>query len=635
MASGSIHYKFKSAKTFDTLAFDGSFIAVGELKRLISEKKGLGKDHACELVLTNAQDGSEYDDESALVWKNTSVIVRRVPSMKQAAVGTAHGSEVVKKVVYVAPPDVSQIPSKSVSRRLQMNLNKITKGDGGDEDGNGGDNPLANMAREQAQQWESEKIAANAAAASAGRGARGVGRRGDGPPGPGYICFKCNKGGHWIQDCPLAADTTVEIVRTKHAYGIPQTKLEATTGGILVAPTGESAQMVAAEDEFQKMFGFLAERGNEPLALGNGEEETLALGTGQGEGEGEGAAGTAEKSDPPAPDAPPLPPGFVPPVPMGPPPPGAQKRDAAPAPTAPEPIPNTLDMSALDPMGIMSMDTSIEGLKRMAEQLQKQQDLLDAKSLEVMEMGAAIGASNPMAPPLPAMPPPPAAAMTRDVPTGPPVFEEDDEDTVVMLAGEDDEPEPEPEKKAPPPPPQRSGAPPPPPGRKAAPPPPPAVIPESIAKAHEEALARAMDEGGRTREDSPPPGPRFGGGARPPPRRAVRPDARGRSRRGRADSRERAPAEKRTRDDSRDAGRKRGRDSPDDDENRAKRRNGGNISASMSRENSVEEFTMGSKGSSGGDAASRPRRRTRGGRGRNRGKKREGNGGSGVMSRIG
>ncbi len=632
MASGSIHYKFKSAKAFDTLAFDGSFIAVGELKRLISEKKGLGKDHACELVLTNAQDGSEYDDESALVWKNTSVIVRRVPSMKQAAVGTAHGSEVVKKVVYVAPPDVSQIPSKSVSRRLQMNLNKITKGDGeGDEDGNGGDNPLANMAREQAQQWESEKIAANAAAANAGRSARGAGRRGDGPPGPGYICFKCNKGGHWIQDCPLAADTTVEIVRTKHAYGIPQTKLEATTGGILVAPTGESAQMVAAEDEFQKMFGFLAERGNEPLALGNGEQETLALGTGQGEGEGAAAETEADKSAPPVQDAPPLPPGFVPPVPMGPPPPDAKKRDAEPALTPPEAIPNAPDMNALDPMGIMSMDTSIEGLKKMAEQLQKQQDLFDAKSLEVMEMGAAVGAKSPMAPPLPAMPPPPTA-VPRDVPTGPPVFEEDDEDTVVMLAGEDDEPEPEPEKKAPPPPPQRSGAPPPP-ARKGAPPPPPAVIPESIAKAHEEARARAMDEGGRTREDSPPPGPRFGGGSRPPPRRAVRPD-RGRSRRGRADSRERAPAEKRTRDDSRDAGRKRGRDSPGDDENRAKRRNG-NTNASMSRENSAEEFTAGSKG--GGDDAPR-RRRARGGRGRSRGsrgKKRGENGGGGVMSRIG
>ena len=92
MASGSIHYKFKSAKAFDTLAFDGSFIAVGELKRLISEKKGLGKDHACELVLTNAQDGSEYDDESALVWKNTSVIVRRVPSISRRRWGRRTGA---------------------------------------------------------------------------------------------------------------------------------------------------------------------------------------------------------------------------------------------------------------------------------------------------------------------------------------------------------------------------------------------------------------------------------------------------------------------------------------------------------------------------------------------------------------
>ena len=223
--------------------------------------------------------------------------------------------------------------------------------------------------------------------------------------GPGYICFKCNKGGHWIQDCPLAADTTVEIVRTKHAYGIPQTKLEATTWGILVAPTGESAQMVAAEDEFQKMFGFLAERGNEPLALGNGEQETLALGTGQGEGEGAAAETEADKSAPPVQDAPPLPPGFVPPVPMGPPPPDAKKRDAEPALTPPEAIPNAPDMNALDPMGIMSMDTSIEGFEKMAEQLQKQQDLFDAKSLEVMEMGAAVGAKSPMAPPSPAMPP--------------------------------------------------------------------------------------------------------------------------------------------------------------------------------------------------------------------------------------
>lgn len=54
MVSGMIYYKFKSVKMFDMLVFDGLFIVVSELKWLISEKKGLGKDYVCELVLTNA-----------------------------------------------------------------------------------------------------------------------------------------------------------------------------------------------------------------------------------------------------------------------------------------------------------------------------------------------------------------------------------------------------------------------------------------------------------------------------------------------------------------------------------------------------------------------------------------------------
>ena len=50
-----VHYKFKSQKDFDTVTFDGMFISVGDLKRQIVDKKGLGRDQACELLLTNAQ----------------------------------------------------------------------------------------------------------------------------------------------------------------------------------------------------------------------------------------------------------------------------------------------------------------------------------------------------------------------------------------------------------------------------------------------------------------------------------------------------------------------------------------------------------------------------------------------------
>jgi len=557
MASGSIHYKFKSAKTFDTLTFDGSFLAVSELKRLIVEKKGLGKDHACELVLVNAQDSSEYNDESALVWKNTSVIVKRVPSMKQSAVGSAIGSDVVKKVVYVAPPDVSQIPSKSQARRLQMNLNKISgvnnRNGEGLGDGTNADDPLASMAREQAQQWEQEKQAANLANAGrgGGRGGRGGGRgtRPDGPPGPGYICFKCNQGGHWIQDCPLAADTTVEIVRTKHAYGIPQTKLEATTGGILVAPTGESTQLVAAEDEFNKMFGFLRERGKDTLAIGAAGDENqtpLALGAGGGEDDAAAPGGDEMDEGEPASTAPPpLPPGFMPPLPPGAPPPNARKASELTAAAAPAMMdPAMMMMGApgvvdpLDPMGIMSMDTSLEGLKKMAEDLKRQQELLASGAaadvnmmmipglMDLPPMMMAPAAPVAPLPPMPAAPPPP-----RVNPSGPPSFEDDDEDTVLtlaqgvdededkkdnegpvaMLSNDDDEDNVEREEDednprrrsrakpaAPPPPPVLSGAAAPPRGR---PPPPPAHIPEDIQKQHEEALqaaaAAAADRQGR------------------------------------------------------------------------------------------------------------------------------------------
>ena len=596
MATGSVRYKFKSAKTFDALAFDGAFIAVGELRRRISEKKGLSKDSACELVLQDASTGVDYDDDSALVWKNASVIARRVPVMRSQAIGTSQGASVVKKVVYVAPPDVSQIPSKSSQRRLQMNLNKITKPEG---DVAGEDNALANMAREQAQSWESEKLAANAQAGVRGGrgGGRGMGRRGDGPPGPGYICFKCNKGGHWIQDCPLAADTTVEIVRTKHAYGIPQTKLEAATGGILVAPTGESAQMVAAEDEFQKMFGFLQDRGKETLALGNGESETLALGNGEND---EGEKPEADNA-PSEPAPPPLPAGFVPPMPPGPPPTGALKREPAPAP-APE-----MNMDLLDPMGIMSMDTSLEGLQKMAEELKKQQDLLDSSKLNVL----GVSAPPPM-PPMPAMPPPPADAARGNVPVGPPVFEED-EDTVVMLAGEEEEPEP-----------KASRAPPPPPAIRPGPPPPPAVIPEDIAKAHEEQM-QAQENDGRARDDSRELGPRFGTGVRQSTNRGSRG-----GRRGRAESRD-PPASKRnrSRDTSRDAVPKRGRVTPTEGEPNAKRRK--DDSGSVSRDNSAENLA------GGASRRSRGGRRTRGGRNRRGGGGGGGGGGgrSDVLTRIG
>jgi E3 ubiquitin-protein ligase RBBP6 len=53
----AVHFKFKSAKDFDSIALDGNFIALADLKQAIVQEKNLGKGADFDLVVTNAQTG--------------------------------------------------------------------------------------------------------------------------------------------------------------------------------------------------------------------------------------------------------------------------------------------------------------------------------------------------------------------------------------------------------------------------------------------------------------------------------------------------------------------------------------------------------------------------------------------------
>ena len=53
--SSFIHYKFKSAKDFDTYRFDGAGVPVWELKQEIIQSKKLDKGLDFDLVISNAQ----------------------------------------------------------------------------------------------------------------------------------------------------------------------------------------------------------------------------------------------------------------------------------------------------------------------------------------------------------------------------------------------------------------------------------------------------------------------------------------------------------------------------------------------------------------------------------------------------
>ena len=326
MASGgTIHYKFKSQKSYDTVTFDGVYISVANLKQLIAEKKGLDKEGTAELLLTNVTEdgkvqgeGQDLTDDQSLVWKNASIIVRRVPkAMGLKTIGDAQELKEEKKRIYVKPPDAATLNMAqqaanrnrrnmlTAKREKRERMKKMREGEGEDLDNADDDldneeealkeeKDIKDLIANETKQWDAERLQArNAKIVSKAAGNQPMQRQGiatrnnaapvvsqgvqlakemqankimhqsyvradgAGVPGPGYVCKRCNVPGHWIQDCPQGKDANVEVVRMKTAYGIPQNRLEGTDTGVLVGPTGESVEMKADETEFDRMMGFL------------------------------------------------------------------------------------------------------------------------------------------------------------------------------------------------------------------------------------------------------------------------------------------------------------------------------------------------------------------------------------------
>eukprot|EP00252_Welwitschia_mirabilis_P016864 TRINITY_DN3751_c0_g1_i1.p1 TRINITY_DN3751_c0_g1~~TRINITY_DN3751_c0_g1_i1.p1 ORF type:complete len:116 (-),score=13.46 TRINITY_DN3751_c0_g1_i1:308-655(-) len=76
----AVHFKFRSAAEFDRVEFGEPFISVRDLKRKIAEQKRLSNCQDFDLLITHAQTGEQYNDENALVPKDTTVIIKRVPA---------------------------------------------------------------------------------------------------------------------------------------------------------------------------------------------------------------------------------------------------------------------------------------------------------------------------------------------------------------------------------------------------------------------------------------------------------------------------------------------------------------------------------------------------------------------------
>jgi hypothetical protein len=77
-----IYFKLKNAIQQQLVNFDGSVIQIGDIKRLIATKQGLGPDGALELTLFDSNTGVEYSDDGKVIPRNTLVLVKRTPAAK-------------------------------------------------------------------------------------------------------------------------------------------------------------------------------------------------------------------------------------------------------------------------------------------------------------------------------------------------------------------------------------------------------------------------------------------------------------------------------------------------------------------------------------------------------------------------
>ncbi|KAG1670748.1 hypothetical protein FOA52_013975 [Chlamydomonas sp. UWO 241] len=312
-----VYFKFRAQLSFDSILFDGHFISIGELKRLICAKKSIAD--AAELHLSDPKTKEEYREDSAQLPKGTQVIVRRIPANAQSRVLV--GATPVPQASTAAPAAQATASGRGAQQaeafaRPHAHADPF------------GADPFAqaqaSLAEEQAAARNAAMVAGSGEGGGGGRGGGGrggwgAGGRGGGrgKPPPSYYCRRCaEEGKHWEKDCPTVGDPAYDFKVTRMPTGIPITKLTRNADGALVLPTGEMGALVENTTAFQRQIALMsgqqpaeevpvgvlathlhAKRAREALAASSAGAGLLALPSAPGEGtapagpHGEGAAG--------------------------------------------------------------------------------------------------------------------------------------------------------------------------------------------------------------------------------------------------------------------------------------------------------------------------------------------------------
>ncbi|KAL3524919.1 hypothetical protein ACH5RR_013291 [Cinchona calisaya] len=277
----AVYYKFKSAKDFDSILIDGHFITVRNFKEKIFEFKQLGSGTDSDLVVTNAQTNEEYRDETMLIPKYTSVLIRRVPGRHRMPIVIAPIPEPEELKAESESGDVQTVKSGFLGVESSgINYSDDSEWDEFDlyaipetlpaqpinlvqDSASPGivdeDSKIKALIETPALDWQRQDGFGPGRGFGRGMGGRMTGGRGFGRGGlgrktplQGYICHRCKVPGHFIQDCPTNGDPNYDIKRVKPPTGIPKSMLMATPDGSYALPSGVVAVLRPNEAAFEK-----------------------------------------------------------------------------------------------------------------------------------------------------------------------------------------------------------------------------------------------------------------------------------------------------------------------------------------------------------------------------------------------
>jgi protein MPE1 len=222
MAS-SVFFKFKSMKEPQRITFDGTGISVFELKREIIAASGLGDGTDFDLhIYPEDSPTAEYDDDTTIISRSSTVIARRVPASKPGAGRAARyvsGRAPVRAIKHSQRPDPSK-PITSNASTAQMSEKEREEA----------------FLQEAEASWEQQKEVMSHAKPVFKKRIQNVP---DHPPPPQYVCYRCEEKGHWIQACPTNNDPNFKPkMRVKRTTGIPRSFLKSVE-----KPTGDDEDM--------------------------------------------------------------------------------------------------------------------------------------------------------------------------------------------------------------------------------------------------------------------------------------------------------------------------------------------------------------------------------------------------------